>query len=962
MAACFGPAGQASLRAYLCKAYVAAIVAFILAWIGMLQFSQTNAALKHGVPMSFSTAEFGWFMAFVMLPPLAFILFVSVAGNVAAMRGSVTRLAGRLVLALTHALAFAVLAVLAYSFGGYDVLQCGIIACIDGVHGTAKSTVPSPYFSWVGAVLVLVFGALAALCSMLAWDSATQLLTQRGRQTSSLSDSAPTPLQADALHVGAISKLFGASTLPASSTMRMEPNEDTQQDVELREARRRLSAHAHAAAGRLSRTSTTTRRGSLIGFLFLALPMLWFCTSAFPNTWDHWTAAEGAEYAAKEIFTPYGNQTYCDAIEGRCPEYTYAPAIFRTTSLPIGAPSTTRLWLKIYPDVRMYYAAFYVATLIGVLSAHTPRLRRLMHARWALPWPLSARPVGWLVPWLVPGSDHGVVALSNLLLASGVWLLISIEVAYWWGAHDLSNKTTETSQLWARRLGQIGNVLLGLLALPVARNSIWAEALGVSWEVGISLHKVLGYAFLSVGLAHAGFWWSTYAQAGTFPHDAYAAPTYWPLDGHPISAGPIGDDFTIPTITYVFYMALFIFGVLTLETVRRNRFELFYYSHHFALVVYVAVLWHAASAWYFVVPSIVLYAADRALRFRAATREVTTTTFTAHNGGVTHIAFRTAHGALSHTAGQYAFLNVPSISPLQWHPFTISSSPADGFSSLHVKTMNGADSFTSQLHARAHAMDADGTPAAQMIVRVDGPYGVPPDLGDYDLVLLVAGGIGVTPCHSILHHLHSAWLAAQPSNGGVRGDANTCVDAGANTCGVRLVWSVRDEAMPKLFDSTWCAINANDGGGRFGYSIHNTQRARTPPGDAVPATPPTVLLAPSQASPSTALLQDQPRPPSSVHMNEDAANASSPVAIQRGRPKLPELLASYRRDLYECTASKATGITRTESAAGDLPTQAPCIPPSRVLIFACGPAALVRSASDAALEIGAHFHAEKFEL
>jgi len=34
--------------------------------------------------------------------------------------------------------------------------------------------------------------------------------------------------------------------------------------------------------------------------------------------------------------------------------------------------------------------------------------------------------------------------------------------------------------------------------------------------------------------------------------------------------------------------------------------------------------------------------------------------------------------AVSHRMGQYMFVNVPEISLLAWHPFTISSAPSDG--------------------------------------------------------------------------------------------------------------------------------------------------------------------------------------------------------------------------------------------------------------------------------------------
>ena len=118
--------------------------------------------------------------------------------------------------------------------------------------------------------------------------------------------------------------------------------------------------------------------------------------------------------------------------------------------------------------------------------------------------------------------------------------LLVLEAMYWFGAHDWSKYDGEPKQRWARQLGQMANVLMGLLALPVSRNSIWSEVLGVPWEVSISLHRLLGYAFLAVGLAHMGCWWAVYAVVGTFPHDIYSTPTYWPLDGMPIN--PLGSD------------------------------------------------------------------------------------------------------------------------------------------------------------------------------------------------------------------------------------------------------------------------------------------------------------------------------------------------------------------------------------------------------------------------------------
>ena len=45
---------------------------------------------------------------------------------------------------------------------------------------------------------------------------------------------------------------------------------------------------------------------------------------------------------------------------------------------------------------------------------------------------------------------------------------------------------------WARTLGQMANCLLGLLVLPVSRNSFFVTVFGVPWEAAIYWHIKLG--------------------------------------------------------------------------------------------------------------------------------------------------------------------------------------------------------------------------------------------------------------------------------------------------------------------------------------------------------------------------------------------------------------------------------------------------------------------------------------
>ena len=79
--------------------------------------------------------------------------------------------------------------------------------------------------------------------------------------------------------------------------------------------------------------------------------------------------------------------------------------------------------------------------------------------------------------------------------------------------------------------------------------------------------------------------------------------------------------------------------------------------------------------------------------------------------------------------------------------------------------------------------------------------------------------------------------------------------------------------------------------------------------------------------------------------------------MESGRPDLPSLLQQYRRHAAEATEPPAIAPLSAHAMSIE-----PLVPPGRVLIFACGPEPMVRAASDAALAIGAHFHAETFEL
>jgi len=250
-------------------------------------------------------------------------------------------------------------------------------------------------------------------------------------------------------------------------------------------------------------------------------------------------------------------------------------------------------------------------------------------------------------------------------------------------------------------------------------------------------------------------------------------------------------------------LVLPIMGVLTLDLFRRKYFEVFYFSHFLSMVFFLGVLWHAASAWYFLLPGLALWMIDHALRFTKSCQRTQLEVLiphTAQSVGITELRFSIlGHGAsasaspLKFEAGQYLFLNVPSIAMLEFHPFTISSSPFDQFTSCHIKAMDKG-SFTEKLYELAtKANNFSSIVTSSIIVNVDGPYGMPFDINKHSHVLLLGGGIGITPLHSILRTI----LLLRDSN--QLGEA--CV-----LQKVTLMWAVPNPELTSLFEHTFAKI------------------------------------------------------------------------------------------------------------------------------------------------------------
>jgi len=132
---------------------------------------------------------------------------------------------------------------------------------------------------------------------------------------------------------------------------------------------------------------------------------------------------------------------------------------------------------------------------------------------------------------------------------------------------------------------------------------------------------------------------------------------------------------------------------------------------------------------------------------------------------------------MQYKPGQWLFINCPSVSLHQWHPFTITSCPFDPYISIHVRqvgdfTRSLADALGAGPRQAELYDELDPTGMYEValengqempLLRVDGPYGAPAeDVFENEVAVLIGTGIGVTPWASILKNIWHLRLSPNP--------------------------------------------------------------------------------------------------------------------------------------------------------------------------------------------------------
>ncbi|KAK2665864.1 hypothetical protein Ddye_004438 [Dipteronia dyeriana] len=351
----------------------------------------------------------------------------------------------------------------------------------------------------------------------------------------------------------------------------------------------------------------------------------------------------------------------------------------------------------------------------------------------------------WTFPVLIDG-PFGVVSAAELM-GIVVFVVFIIMAVYVYTIRNLNllakfQFPTKEQSVWmleltGLRFGMIGLLCLAFLFIPVARGSVLLRLIDIPFEHATRYHVWLGHLTMLLFTLHGLFYVIVWAIQGHLIHELLE----WKSIGIANLPGVIS------------LLAGLMMWVTSLQPVRKQYFELFFYTHQLYIVFVVFLALHVGDFIFSIAAGgIFLFILDRFLRFCQSRRTVDVLSTKCFPCGTVELVLSKPTN-LRYNALSFIFLQVRGLSWLQWHPFSVSSSPLDGKHHLAVLIKVLGD-WTEKLRENILSISEEelsAGPHTKITASVEGPYGheLPYHLM-YENLILVAGGIGISPFLAIL--------------------------------------------------------------------------------------------------------------------------------------------------------------------------------------------------------------------
>lgn len=297
-----------------------------------------------------------------------------------------------------------------------------------------------------------------------------------------------------------------------------------------------------------------------------------------------------------------------------------------------------------------------------------------------------------------------------------------------------------------------------VLVLSAGRNNPLIPLLGIPFDTFNFLHRWVGRVMIAGALIHMGC--VIGAQAMQVSMDAITKELW---------SQPF----------YVYGMiALIAFVVIFFQSVspiRHAFYEAFLHFHIFLAIMAFVGLWYhlrGLAQQRVLLATLILWGLDRIARlvsilWRNCGKQRTSATVELLPGDVARVEVAVSR-PWKFKAGQYMYLYIPSLGLWTSHPFSVAWTSSDRMTTNKKRDSSDSfnvllggrqrttmsflikrrDGFTNKLLTKVHRSEAGRFNATAL---AEGPFGGLHSLASYGTVLLIAGGIGITPPLSYLH-------------------------------------------------------------------------------------------------------------------------------------------------------------------------------------------------------------------
>lgn len=341
----------------------------------------------------------------------------------------------------------------------------------------------------------------------------------------------------------------------------------------------------------------------------------------------------------------------------------------------------------------------------------------------------------------------GIVSAVELTFAAMFIVLLVWSLANYLhvGFHNLHMHRAGEKVWYAKfrsvslRLGYLGNTCWAFLFFPVTRGSSILPLVGLTSESSIKYHIWLGHVSMVLFAAHGvGFiiYWA-----------AMVDQTYMMVEWSSSYGSNVAGEIAI-------VVSLVMWGT-SIDRVRRNMFELFFYSHHlYILYIFFYMLHAGLGCLCMILPGIFLFLIDRYLRLLQSRRRTRLLSSRLLPNGTMELTFAKDPG-LSYNTASILFVHVPSVCRLQWHPFTITSSSSLEADEVSVVIKSNGD-WTRDLYKQlSSSLD-------RLQVSTEGPYEhASSHFLNRESLVMICGGSGIAPFISITRQL--IFTSTQPN-------------------------------------------------------------------------------------------------------------------------------------------------------------------------------------------------------